>query len=214
MRPSRLEPVAVAVALLGGLSGCGAPAAGAPQQPLSPPAPVASPLASVTGCVESPELRAYVLALDAHRAEARERALAALGARAEQRSGHLGEPGALAPLDQVLLEGERRFAVVGRVAAGFPPVAALAGAGHVLHRIDERPRAHAVPVLSCGERRCASPAAEAHAPSEVRPLLVELGPGERLGAPLELVYDYWWAAVDYASSERCAGQASPAEPTP
>ena len=205
MRPLLPSLLAVTFALASAALGCG-PSATAPEHPARPAEiqpPVPSPPVTVTGCVESRELRAYVLALESERAEARARALAVLGATAEQRQGSWAEPGRVAPLDGVVSQGERRFAVVAELAAGFAPIASLARSGRELRRIDERARAHPVPVLSCSERRCPSPPAAAPARSEPRPLLVELAPGESLGAPLPLAYDYWWADVEYASSERC-----------
>lgn len=208
MRPL-LPSLAVTLALGGAASGCAvssavsstvAPERRAPSTELPPVPP---PAVTVTGCVESRELKTYVLALEAERAEARARALRALGATAEQRRGRWAEPGLAAPLDEVVSQGERRFAVVAELAAGFEPVASLARSGQELRRIDERPRAHPVHVLSCSERRCPRPPAAPPARGEPRPLLVELAPGESLGAPLALAYDYWWASVEHASSERC-----------
>jgi hypothetical protein len=194
----------VAVALLSGLwlGGCAPSAPPSAASSLAEQAPVAPPIRSVSGCVESRELAAYVRALDAHRVEARTRALAALAARPEQRRGSFAQPGASLMLDQLQTRGERRFAVVGMLALGFEPVADLARQGQVLRRIDERPRAHRAPVLSCSERRCPR-ARPAGARSPVRPLLVELLPEEQLGEPLRLDYDYWRADVSYASAERC-----------
>ncbi|MEO8182272.1 MAG: hypothetical protein ABI895_25835 [Deltaproteobacteria bacterium] len=37
----------------------------------------------------------------------------------------------------------------------------------------------------------------------VRALGVELGPGEELGAPLRVSYDYWWAQVSYDRRRAC-----------
>ncbi|HWO11041.1 MAG TPA: hypothetical protein VNN80_16215 [Polyangiaceae bacterium] len=202
----------LALALLSGLAvaGCTRPAppaaavATAAERP-----PVPAPLLSAAGCVESRDLAAYVRALDVQRSEARTRALGALGARPEERRGSFAEPGSRLALDQVEARGEGRFAVVGMFALGFEPVASLARQGLLLRRIDERPRAHAAPVLSCSERRCPRPRPAA-APSPVRPLLVELAPGEQLGEPLRLDYDYWRADVSYASAERCGAEHLPA----
>jgi hypothetical protein len=38
----------------------------------------------------------------------------------------------------------------------------------------------------------------------VRAVAVALAPGEQLGAPLQLSYDYWWAQVSYDRAHRCA----------
>jgi hypothetical protein len=213
VRPPLLPLVIVTIAWAGAACGSGVskpavPSAAAPEWNAASgePPPVPGPIVTVTGCVESRELRAYVLALDARRGEDRAHALTAAGARAEQRRGSWAEPGLAAPLDQTVTRGERRFAVVAELAAGVEPVVSLARSGRELRRIDERARAHPVRVLSCSERRCPNtPAAPPSAPArpEVRPLLVELAPGESLGAPLSIAYDYWWADVEYASRERC-----------
>jgi len=202
-----LVPSILALACVSGCAPAAAVPSGAARErhaPSSEPgSSVALPVVTVTGCVESRELKSYVLALETERTEARARALAALGASSEQRRGSWAEPGLTAPLDQVVSRGERRFGVVAELAAGAEPVASLARTGHELRRIDERARGHAVSVVSCSERRCPMPPAAPAARSAVRPLLVELAPGESLGAPLALEYDYWRADVDYARSERC-----------
>jgi hypothetical protein len=165
--------------------------------------PVAMPHPSVTGCVESGELSHFVEALDAHRQSAQRAALAGLGAEREERRGAFGAVEAAPALDSTLDTGGRRLAVVAKYASHFEPVVTLAKTGRQLHRIDERPRAHAVPVLVCGVEHCPRPAAPASAPEPVLPVLVELAPGEELGAALGVAYDYWWADVSYDRVERC-----------
>lgn len=202
---SRLRPVVALAALWS--AGCAAPAAPAVAVG-QPPPPVPPPITTVTGCVESRELHAYVLALDRQRALARAQAVAALGAHVEERHGRWDEPGAAA-LDGVVDDGAQRWAVVAQRVSDAEPVATLARVGQVLRRIDERPRAHPSAVLSCSEQRCAAalPAAPTSpARPGVRSLSIELAPGESLGPALELAYDYWWADVRYERSARCAGQ--------
>jgi hypothetical protein len=181
-------------------------------------APVAAPHPTVTGCVESRELRAFVEALDAHRQSARRAVLAELGAEPEERRGAFGDAGMAPALDSTLEAGGRRFGVVARYAPHFEPTVSLAKTGNELHRIDERPRAHAVPVLVCGVRRCPRPSPPRSAPrgraaEATRPVLIELGPSEGLGAALGVAYDYWWADVSYDRAEPC-GPVTPAEVPP
>lgn len=161
------------------------------------------------GCVESRELKDYVLALEAHRREAQGAALAALRASSEERPGVFGEPGVSGRLDHTFEAGGKRFAVAAQQSPLFEPRVNLARQGSVVRRLDERPRAHAVDVLACGVRRCPEPRASARV--EARPLLVELSPGETWGGALELVYDYWWAAVRYDRREACEPPAGPAD---
>jgi hypothetical protein len=203
-----------------------APSAAAPTAALSATAgreasngTVPPPRPGILGCVESRELKDYVLALDAQREQARRAALSALGATLDDRHGVLGSAGA-ATLDQSYEAGGKRFAVAAELvgetrprrvstdveapAPHFEPRVALAKQGPVLRRIDERPRAHAVDVLVCGIERCAVPGTKQRA--AVRPLLVELAPGESWGGSLELAYDYWWARVRYDHHETCPAQ--------
>jgi hypothetical protein len=174
-------------------------------------APVPPPHPSVTGCVESRELLEYVLALDAHRRQARRAALAALGASDEERQGSFGEGAGPARLGASFEANGLRFAVAAELALQFDPVVTLARQGTRLRRIDERPRAHGVAVLVCGVQRC--PRKVRSGRSLVRPLVIELLPGETWGEPLELRYDYWWANVSYDRSEPCASP-SAASATP
>jgi hypothetical protein len=162
--------------------------------------PVPPPRPGILGCVESRELKAYVLQLEAQREQARDAALAALGATPEDRRGTFGTAGAVA-LDQSYEADGKRFSVAAELAPHFEPRVALAKQVPVLRRIDERPRAHAVDVLVCGLERCPAPGTKQRV--AVRPLLVELAPGESWGGSLELAYDYWWARVRYDRHETC-----------
>jgi hypothetical protein len=170
--------------------------------PGAEPSPVQAPRPGILGCVESRELKAYVLALDAHRREARGSALAALGATLEERRGEFGAAGSAA-LGQSYEAHGQRFAVAAELAPHFEPRTTLAKQGAVLRRIDEQPRAHAVDVLVCGLDRCKQSASGQRVAA--RPLVVELAPGESWGGPLELAYDYWWARVRHDHRETCGG---------
>jgi hypothetical protein len=203
MRASHVVIPALASALVGACAaasgGASAPNAGreAPSSPVPPPRP------GILGCVESRELKDYVLALGAQRERARRAALAALDATPDDRRGVFGAAG-VAPLGQSYEADGKRLAVAAELAPHFEPRAALAKQGPVLRRIDERPRAHAVDVLVCGLERCAVPGTKPRV--AVRPLLVELAPGESWGGSLELAYDYWWARVRYDRHETCRSQ--------
>jgi hypothetical protein len=182
-------------------------------------APIAPPRPSITGCVESRELKEYVRALDAQRRDARRAALAALGATDEERQGVFGKPSGPDRLDATFDAGGRRFAVAAQLAPGSEPRTTLARQGARLRRIDERPRAHPSSVRVCGVQRCSSGQGgrrDTERPPAVRPLLIELGPGEAWGEPLELRYDYWWASVSYDRAEPCEPPAcgpGPCEPS-
>ncbi len=167
-------------------------------------APVPPPRPSITGCVESTELKRYVLALEQQRREARAEALAALGASSERRAGAEGP--AQAELGTLLDISGKRYVVAAQVAAPFALEAALARIGVSLYRLEERPRAHPTPVLVCGVQRCAAPASAPNAAVPARPVLVELQAGEQWGGSLELGYDFWWADVRYDGSQRCASK--------
>lgn len=157
-----------------------------------------------------------MLALDARRREARESALARVGAHRSSRAGTWGEAGRPLVLDSELVSEGKRQVVVAQVAASggaaSAPEVALVQVGGVLYRIAERPRAHATPLLVCGLQRCGA-SAPVQASPPVRPVLVELQPGERWGGPLALEYDYWWADVRYDRVEACPpGAPAPAQP--
>jgi len=190
---------ALASVLLGACAAASG-SASAPNAATPANSPVPPPRPGILGCVESRELKDYVLALDAQREQARRAALAALGATRDDRRGVFGAAGAAA-LDQSYEAHGKRFAVAAELAPHFEPSATLAKQGPVLRRIDERPRAHAVDVRVCGLERCASPSARQRVAA--RPLLVELAPGESWGGSLELAYDYWWARVRYDRHETC-----------
>jgi hypothetical protein len=207
MRALHVAILALASVLLGACAAASGSAsalnAAAPVAPAHPAAggsAVPPPRPGILGCVESRELKDYVLALDAQREQARRAALVALGATRDNRRGVFGTAGAAA-LDESYEAHGKRFAVAAELAPHFEPRVALAKQGPVLRRIAERPRAHAVDVLVCGIERCASPGARPRV--AVRPLLVELAPGERWGGSLELAYDYWWARVRYDRHETC-----------
>lgn len=167
-------------------------------------APVPAPRPGILGCVESRELKAFVQALESQRANARRAALSVAGVSPEERRGWFGNAGAR--LGDTLEVSGKRHVVVAELATHFEPRAAFARRGSVLQRIDERPRAHPVPVLACGVQRCPRATEVSRAP--VRPLLVELAPGETWAEEaLAIGYDFSWADVRYPEREAC-------EPTP
>ena len=173
----------------------------------APRSNVPLPRPSITGCVESRELKAYVLALDAEREAARRAALDAVGAAPVLRRGQLADAAA-PPLDETWQGGGKRYAVVGALAPGFEPTVPLARRDGALYRLDERPRAHAVALSVCGVQRC--PRRSAPGPRvSARPLLIELGDDERFAGALPVAYDYWWAHVRYDRAEACG--AAPTE---
>jgi hypothetical protein len=192
------------------------PASPASAAALLPPGAPTAPRPSITGCVESAELKRYVLALDAQRSEARRSALAALGATAEVRAAELASGATTLGLDHTFEAGGKRWVVAAQVAPGFAPEARLASVGNLIHRIEERPRAFATPLLACGVRRCLPSQHTRSAPLAVRSVLIELQPGERWAGPLVVSYDYWWADVSYDRVETCApGQLpAPRQPQP
>jgi hypothetical protein len=170
--------------------------------PVLPPGPGAS------GCVESRALKQFVRALELRRKAARAEALALLGSAERQVASEFAglEPGGT--VGQRYEREGKRFAVVAELATLTPPVLALGVQGNQLRALEERPQAHAVPILVCGESSC--PRAERPRLPAVRTLGVELGPGEELGAPLRVSYDYWWAQVSYDRRRACPPQ--PAQP--
>lgn len=204
MRALHVVIPALASVLLGACAAASGSAstanAAAPATSAAAASPVPPPRPGILGCVESRELKDYVLALDAQREQARRAALAALGATRDDRRGVFAAAGA-AVLDQSYEADGKRFAVAAELAPHFEPQAALAKQGPVLRRIAERPRAHAVDLLVCGRERCASRGTRQRV--AVRPLLIELAPGESWGGSLELAYDYWWPRVRYDRAEAC-----------
>lgn len=179
--------------------GCASAAAGA-RSSSAPPPPIEPPGPGASGCVESGELKAFVLALEARRAEARAQALERLGVVESPRSSRFAEPPAAAS-DGVYESEGQRLAVVARLATSAPPLVPLAQRGQLLHPIDERPRRHPLPVRACGANACGVPVAPLLPP--VRAVAVALAPGEELGAPLQVSYDYWWAQVSYDRARSC-----------
>jgi hypothetical protein len=158
-----------------------------------------------------------VLALEAHRKRARREALEALGAIDEERSGRFGPAEEPDRSGSTFEANGRRFAIVEHLARGFEARTTLAKQaaqqGALLRPIAERPRAHPVSVVACGVQRCASKKrGHPHPRSPVLPLIIELGPNETWGAPLELAYDYWWAKVSYDRAEPCGSSAASATP--
>jgi hypothetical protein len=185
-----------------------------PASPKAPPGSPAPPRPSITGCVESDELKPYVLALEARRSEARGAALTALGARVEARAAVFASGGTPLGLDQTFEANGKRWVVAAQVAAGFAPAAPLAAVGQVIYRLQEHPRALPSPVLACGVQRCSPEQHIPAVPLPVRPVLVELQPGERWAGPLVVSYDYARADVRYDRAEPCAPAAAPASPEP
>jgi hypothetical protein len=163
-----------------------------------PPPPVRVPGPGAAGCVESSALKELVLALESDRRSSRAAALSALGVSERQSSSELAP--ALGVGQRYERDG-KRFAVVAQLATVSAPLLALGVQGHSVRVLDERPRAHAVPLLVCGVNSC--PPSAAPVLPLVRPLGVELASGEELGAPLRLEYDYWWAQVSYDRRRAC-----------
>lgn len=194
------------VLLLASSCGSGVSSSGGAAEPGSvPPFPVPGP--GISGCVESADLKAYVLSLEGHRKAARDAALAAQGVEREERRGLFADAGAPDRLESTFESGGKRFVVVAQVAPPFEPRVTLAKQGNELHRIDERPRAHPVPVVACGTNTC-KPRSATHAPpspprTPARAVVVELAPEESLGRALGLSYDFWWADVRYDRQRPC-----------
>lgn len=193
-RSSLLVSALVALACGGASTASGTRSSAEPPAPIEPPGPGAS------GCVESADLKAFVLALEAQRAEARARALAQLGVVERPRAGRFVEPPA-APGTGVHEPAGRRLVVVAHLATRTPPLVPLAQREQLLQLLDERPRSHPLPVRACGVNPCAPPVPPLLPP--VRAVAVALAPGEELGPPLQLSYDYWWAQVSYDRARRC-----------
>lgn len=141
-----------------------------------------------------------MLALEAERAQARARALARLGVVERPRPSRFIERAAAAGAGVYESEGQR-LAVVAQLATSTPPLVPLAQGAELLRPIDERPRRHPIPVRACGVNACPAPDKPVLPP--LRTLAVELEPGEQLGPPLQLSYDYWWAQVSFDRSRSC-----------
>ncbi len=196
------------ISLLLVASSCGSSvssSAGAAAPGSVPPFPVPGP--GISGCVESADLKAYVLALEGHRQAARGAALAAQGVERDERRGLFAAAGAPDTLESTFEAGGKRFGVVAQIAPPFQPSVSLAKQGNELHRIDERPRAHPVPIVACGTNTCKPRAADRATPSPpkapARAVVVELAPEESLGRALGLSYDFWWADVRYDRQRPC-----------
>ena len=160
--------------------------------------------------MESRELKQFVLALESARRRSRAAALAALGVTERQSASELATPAPAPRVGETYERDGKRFAVVAQLATASPPLLALAVQGRSVHVLDERARAHALPLRVCGVNSC--PPSRALALPAVHPLAVELASGEELGAPLRLEYDYWWAQVSYDRRRACP--AEPAEGAP
>jgi len=203
----------VSLALLASLGGCAAvatpPAAAGTRSGAE--APVPPPALGILGCVESPALKQYVAALEAHRRAASDAALLALGAQRDERPAAFADPSVSARVGETYEAGGQRFAVVGQLAPRFAPQphVPLVKVGNSLRPLSERPRAHPVPIHVCGFNAC-SAAHGVRAP--VRPVVVSLAPDESLGEPVSTSYDYWWANVSYNQRHKCPGD-TPASPT-
>lgn len=191
----------LALVMIGLIVACSRSTTGASAPDAAAGSPVTPPDVGVDGCVESEELKEFVTALEARRREARDAALITLGARREVRRGVFMESAARM-LGDVFDLGGRRFAVLAEYPREPEPTVALALHGNEVRRLEERPRAHGVPVRACGLTPC--PRERENAPRRpVLPVAVELGPGETLGQGLVVTYDYWWAQVSHAQREPC-----------
>jgi hypothetical protein len=182
--------------LVASCSGPSTPGAASPQMPS---APVPTPGPGISGCVESRELKGFVLALDSHRQASRQAALAGLGASPAERRGVFAEPGEKR-LGDTYESGGKRYGVIAHMAPHFEPVVAVAQVGSRLRRIDERPSAHPVPIIACGVNAC--PAARG-ASVAARPVAIELAEGEELGDALAVSYEFWFARVSYDRRREC-----------
>jgi hypothetical protein len=211
-RPSILRPLCrrlVWLVLSALVSGC-ARAASSASSPWQPAPPLVVPGPGASGCVESRELKDFVLGLERARSKARAQALAQLGVVERPRQSRFAEQPAV-PSDGTYERDGQRFAVVAQLATSTPPLVPLAQREQLLHRIDERPRAHPIALRVCGVNACPPPVSPTLPP--VRALVVALAAGEQLGPPLPLSYDYWWAQVSYDRARSCAARKEPA-PSP
>src|SRR6187551_3582421 len=165
----------------------------------SEPPPVPPPLPGGSGCVESRELKAFVLALEAERQRARTAALSAtlapLGAQAREHLSVFEESVQGLHVGQVYESNGQRYAAVAQLATLLPPPVPLVQQGNTLHPLDERPRAHAVPLLVCGGPTC--PATSGVPLPPRRWIAVPFAQDWEVGPPLTLSYDFWWAQVSY-----------------
>jgi hypothetical protein len=169
------------------LSALGASCASVPDNVSSsqqPTASLAPPGPGAAGCVESRELKEFVLGV----------------VERPRTSRFVEQP--VAPSEGMYASDGQRWAVVAQLATSTPPLVPLGQRGQVLHRIEERPRAHPIALRVCGGPACPPSVSPSLPP--VRAVAVALAPGEQLGAPLQLSYDYWWAQVSYDRAHRCA----------
>jgi hypothetical protein len=166
-----------------------------------PAPPLPAPGRGAAGCVESRELKQFVLALESDRRSSRATALSALGVTERQSASEFAEARRVGETYQ---RDGKHFAVVAQLATASPPLLALAVQGRSVHLLDERARAHAVPLRACGVNSC--PPSQIPVLPNLHPLAVELASGEELGAPLRLEYDYWWAQVSYDRRRACPAQ--------
>jgi len=172
--------------------------------------PVPAPGPGASGCVESRELKEFVLALEAQRRSSRAAALSALGVTERRAASEFVEVASGRGVGQTYEREGKRFAVVTQLASASAPLLPLGVQGSRVHPLDERPQAHAVPLLVCGVNSCAgSSGSRTPALPPVRALAVELAPNEELGAPLRFSYDFWWAQVSYDQRRACSSE--PAE---
>jgi len=179
--------------------------------PAEPPPPVPVPLPGGSGCVESRELKAFVLALEAERQRARSAALATtlapLGAQAVEHPTLFQDGLPELRVGQTYEHDGQRYGVVAQLATTIPPRVPLVQQGNTQHPLDERPRAHPVPLLVCGGPACPSTSAPSLPPR--RFIAVPFAATWELGPPLPLSYDFWWAQVRYDRARDCPETARP-----
>ena len=183
-----------------------APATPAPAEP---PPPVPAPLPGGSGCVESRELKAFVLALEADRQRARSAALTAtltpLGAQAVEHPSIFQDGLPDLHVGQTYEYNGQRYGAIAQLATTAPPRVPLVQRGNTQHPLDERPRPHPVPLLVCGGPACPSSQPPSLPPR--RWIAVPFAASWELGPPLPLSYDFWWAQVSYDRAHECAAPA-------
>ena len=99
----------------------------------------------------------------------------------------------------------QRYGVVAQLATTVAPRVPLVQRGNTQHPLDERPRAHPVPLLVCGGPACPSPTAVSLPPR--RFVAVPFASSWQLGSALPLSYDFWWAQVSYDRARDCPARA-------
>ena len=171
---------------------------------------MAPPLPGGLGCVESRELKAFVLALEAERQRARTAALSAtlapINGQAREHRSVFEESVQGLHIGQVYESNGQRYAAVAQLAAPFPPPVPLVQQDNTLRPLEERPRAHPVPLLVCGGPACPSTSAVSLPP--LRWIAVPFAQEWQLGPPLSISYDFWWAQVSYDRAQKCPASAS------